>query len=263
MNSLFLSPCSELEIYSFLMRLNKNTAAGNDEIKAIPITFVANLLSAPLQHICNRALVTGIFPAAMKTARVTVLHKGGPINDFNNYRPISVLPLFSKVLENVIKTRITKFLDDHELLVCEQFGFRAKKSTEMALLGIKEQIAKNIDSKEFTLGIFLDFRKAFDSVKHDILFKKLPYYGIRGIALELVRSYLTDRLQYTCVHGYNSQLKPVTLGVPQGSILGPLFFIIYINDIVHVPVASSSYVCRRYKLVLLWQLSKRSREESE
>ena len=153
------------------MGLNKNTAAGNDDIKAIPITFVANFLSSPLQHICNRALLTGIFPAAMKTARVAVLHKGGPINDFNNYRPISVLPLFSKVLENVIKTRITKFLDDHELLVSEQFGFREKKSTEMALLGIKEKLLKLYTARSSPLRIFLDFRKAFDSVKHDIFLK--------------------------------------------------------------------------------------------
>lgn len=105
----------------------------------------------------------------------------------------------------------------------------------MALLSIKEKILNNFENKHFTIGMFLDFRKAFDSIKHDILFYKLPFYGIRGVALDLVRSYLSCRLQYTSLNGYRSKLEQISYGVPQGSILGPLFFIIYINDIVRIP----------------------------
>lgn len=156
-DSIFLTPCSELEILSFLKSLNRNSAAGDDDIKAVPIIAVADLLCAPLQHICNNALITGIFPEKMKIARVVVLHKGGSLANINNFRPISVLPLFSKVLEHALKIRFNKFLDERQLLVKEQFGFREKKSTEMALLRIKDKICSNIDSKQYTLGLFFRF----------------------------------------------------------------------------------------------------------
>lgn len=171
----------------------------------------------------------------MKKARVVVIHKGGPLNIIGNYRPISVLPLFSKVVEHLFKTRLNKFLNLSQDIVKEQYGFREGKSTEMAIRNIKDKLINNFETQQFTLGLFLDFRKAFDSIKHDVLFLKLPYYGIRGVALELLRSYLTGRLQYTLINGYRSSLKTITYGVPQGSILGPLLFIIYINDIVHIP----------------------------
>lgn len=234
-DSLFLAPCSELEISSCLKSLDKNSAPGNDDLKAAPIVSVADLISLPLQHICNSSLATGIFPDKMKIARVAVLHKGGPLDDVNNYRPISVLPVFSKVLERVIKLRLSNFLNERQLLVNEQYGFRTQSSTEIALLNIKNKLIDNFETSQYTVGLFLDFRKAFDSVKHEILFHKLPFYGIRGVALNLIRSYLTDRFQFTSLNGHSSNLERITYGVPQGSILGPLFFIIYINDIVHIP----------------------------
>lgn len=139
-HSIFLTPCTELEIYNFLRTLDKNTAAGYDDIKATPIIVVADILSYPLAHICNAAFETGIFPESMKKARVVVIHKGGPLNSIGNYRPISVLPLFSKVVEHLFKTRLATFLNLSQYIVKEQYGFREGKSTEMALLNIKDKL---------------------------------------------------------------------------------------------------------------------------
>lgn len=235
-NSIFLSPCTADEICKLIKSLKTDSAAGYDEIKARPIIHVADILCAPLCHICNSALSTGIFPASMKIAKVVVLHKGGSLNDLNNYRPISVLPLFSKVLELVVKFRLTQFLDEKRALVDNQFGFRKNKSTEEALLSVKEEIIENFENRLFTVGVFLDFRKAFDSIKHHILFQKLPEYGIRGVTLELIKSYFSDRFQFVSLNNISSEMKQIMCGVPQGSILGPLFFIIYINDIVNIPL---------------------------
>lgn len=222
-NSMFLSPCTAHEIFNLIKSLKTDSAAGHDEIKARPIIHVADILCAPLCHICNSALATGIFPASMKIAKVVVLHKGGSFNDLNNYRPISVLPLFSKVLELILRLRLTKFLDEKRALVDNQFGFRKNKSTEEALLSVKEEIIDNFENRLYTVGVFLDFKKAFDSIKHLILFQKLPLYGIRGVTLELINSYFSDRFQFVSHNSICSEMKEIKCGVPQGSILGPLF----------------------------------------
>lgn len=171
----------------------------------------------------------------MKLAKVTVVHKGGPANELTNYRPISVLPVFAKVAEQVINKRFVRFLTAQNIIADEQFGFRKDRSAETALLGIKEKILNNIEEKAHTLGIFLDFRKAFDCVQHDVLIRKLPLYGFRGVSLTLIESYLTSREQFTVINAAASHVKTIKYGVPQGSILGPVLFILYLNDIVNIP----------------------------
>lgn len=171
----------------------------------------------------------------MKLARVCIIHKGGTLTNLNNYRPISVLPLFSKIAEKVINTRFSKYFLYNNIITSCQYGFQKGKSTETALLCIKNKIISNIENRLYTLGIFLDFRKAFDSIKHDILLGKLQRYGIRGLALELIKNYLSARRQFTSLNGFTSQTSLIQYDVPQGSILGPLLFLAYINDIVNIP----------------------------
>lgn len=177
---------------------------------------------------------SGIFPSPLKTARVTVIHKSGDKDNISNYRPISILPILSKVFENLINNRIRNFLTSFSALSPAQYGFQKGKSTEHALLHIKDKILNNFENKLLTLGVYLDFRKAFDSINHDVLLQKLPHYGIRGKALDLIGSFLQNRGQYVQINGICSDHMTLKYGVPQGSILGPLLFIIYLNDIVNI-----------------------------
>ena len=149
------------------------------------------------------------------------------------YRPISILPSFSKVFEKVVCLRLSNYLTSKCILSNNQYGFRQNHSTYMAILDMHNKISQSVDDREFSIGIFVDLSKAFDTINHDILLHKLEHYGIRGIALQWFKDYLSNRKQYVLYNNCSSKLLSITCGVPQGSILGPLLFIIYINDIVN------------------------------
>lgn len=153
---------------------------------------------------------------------------------FSNYRPISLLPIFSKILEKLMYDRIVSFFTKYNVINKFQFGFRKNHSTFMALITLMDKLRNSLDEGNFAIGIFLDFQKAFDTVNHDILLKKLSNYGIRGIVLEWFHSYLSERTQIVTYNGVKSDCKYISCGVPQGSILGPLLFLVYINDLPSV-----------------------------
>jgi hypothetical protein len=247
--TIFLEQVDAQEVENIIKNL-KDSSPGWDEIPASVIKKVTHFLVNPLTYICNLSLITGIVPLEMKIAKVIPLHKGGDSTVLSNYRPVSVLPCFSKVLEKVIYSRILSFLQNYDLLYEYQFGFRKKYSTAMALTILIDRISKALDKNEYVLGVFLDFSKAFDTVNFKILFDKLEFYGIRGIALEWMKSYLTNRKQYVHYENENSEYLNVKCGVPQGSILGPLLFLIYVNDIANVSDVISPY-CLQMTLMYL------------
>lgn len=233
-SSIFFHPVNEAEVVSIISQLKNSTSCDPDDVQIKPVKYVSDIIAPCLTYIFNLSLTSGIFPQNMQIAKVTVLFKKGDKNKISNYRPISILPVFSKCIEKVLHYRLVSFSDKYDLLSSSQFGFRKNKSTEKALLEQKECILREFERGNLMLGVFIDFTKAFDYLDHNILLKKLEYNGIRGTPLKLVESYLKHRKQYVNIAGYSSEIKHITAGVPQGSILGPFLFNIYINDIINI-----------------------------
>ena len=180
------------------------------------------------------SVVQSMFPDALKIARVIPLFKSGDKHVFTNYRPVSLLPQFSKILEKLFNNRLDSFIEKNCILSECQYGFRNSRSTYMALMDLIENICESIDKKKYVMGIFIDLKKAFDTIDHNILLNKLFHYGIRGISNDWIKSYLENRKQFVQYDDAISDCKEILCGVPQGSILGPKLFILYINDICNI-----------------------------
>ena len=238
-SSFFMSPTTLNEVMKLIESLDTKKAAGSDGIPCFLIKKTKAIIAPVLCNLFNVCINVAVFPDIFKIAEVKALFKGGDRRVKGNYRPISLLPLFSKLFEKIIAKRMTSYFETNQILTNHQFGFRKSYSTELAAINLYDTLMKNLDEKKITCAIFLDLAKAFDSVNHKILLKKLDKYGVRGHPLNLIKSYLCNRQQYVKLNDKSSNLEVIDIGIPQGSILGPLLFLIYINDL---PNASNFFV---------------------
>lgn len=229
--SMFVSPATENELRKVIQNLKGKKAAGYDEIAPWLVKTCQDTLIKPLLSIVNRSFQEGVFPSDLKIAKVIPIYKKGEKTQTGNYRPISLLNCMSKIIEKLMHSRLYSFLKTCNLLYRYQFGFRAGYSTTLALIEILDNIHEYLDNGYSVFGIYLDLTKAFDTVNHDILIKKMDHYGVRGLAKQWFESYLKGRKQFVSINGSKSDIQNIKTGVPQGSVLGPLLFLIYVNDI--------------------------------
>ena len=221
----------EIEQENIKTVINSKSSVGIDGISTILLKCITLSIIKPLTLITNQIMKTGIFPNKLKLAKVISIYKKDDPTQVTNYRPISLLPVLSKVIEKTIAKQLSGYFEDNKLFNQNQYGFRPGHSTEHAALELVDKITSQMDNNETPINIFLDLSKAFDTIDHNILLDKLKYDGLDDIAIKLFRRYLTNRYQYVQIENAKSQLLEINTGVPQGSILGPLLFIIYINDI--------------------------------
>ena len=223
-NQIALQPIDEFKVIQVIDRLKNKSSKGIDGISNNLIKTAKYVFAKPLTLIINQMLYSGIFPEQLKVSKIIPLHKANDKLLLTNYRPIALLPSISKIFEYILLEQLTNHFIENKLLSPQQYGFRAKHSTELAALNLVDYLTYKLDNGIIPINIYIDLSKAFDTLIHSILLDKMSYYGVNGVAKNLLQSYLSHRHQVVDFNGSTSDTLEIKTGVPQGSVLGPFFF---------------------------------------
>ena len=229
---MYFEQISKTEVLKVVKEINISKSSGLENISSFIVKVMFTALAPQIAHLMNLSLTTSSFPAAWKVALVIPIPKSGNLSMVKNYRPISLLPLPGKILEKLVHSQLSNYLDAERLLSPNQHGFRKGRSTINSIAQLTDFVNKKLDSHLPTLVTYIDFRKAFDCVQHPMLLKKLVALNLDKPVVKWIESYLSSRKQRVLANNVLSSYLPITQGVPQGSVLGPLFYIIYANDLV-------------------------------
>nr|CAI5841722.1 unnamed protein product [Callosobruchus analis] len=229
--SIFLKPTCENHVIEKIINLKNNKSPGHDGIKAEHIKEIVMEIVKPLTCLFNNCIEQGIFPETFKSSIVKPIFKTGTKTNLSNYRPISLITNFAKIFEKILHDQVTNFLERNELFSPKQYGFRQARSTQDAIVDLTTHIYKALDVKRPAMAIFVDLAKAFDTVNHDKLLEMMEYHGFRGLSCKLFKSYLAGRLQRVKIGDTFSKTKIIKSGIPQGTVLGPTLFNLYMSDL--------------------------------
>lgn len=229
--TLFLTPVNSQELIELISTLKNDSSPGDDGIDVKLIKYIHTYLIDPLKYMINLIFEKNEIPQDWKSSSIVPVHKTGDKQILQNYRPIALINNFAKIFEKCLKNRVMNFLETNNTIYKNQYGFRPNLSTEDAIFNLTNEINTNLNANKKNLSVFIDLAKAFDTVPHDKLLEKMEYMGIRGSANLLFKNYLSNRTQRVKIENTYSQVRNSTIGIPQGTVLGPTLFLIYINDI--------------------------------